>query len=633
MEVFKNSKIIWAGGQHFNQWVCIKSSFVAKKATKTFMRVSVDSKYVLYINGEMVVFDGGLCRESTPGNGYYDELDLTEHIVAGENDLSFLVWYWGNGGRYSVDTKLAGLMFEIEQDGEITHISDSNSKAIEYKAYEGSREPRSSFLYGGDNITFNANNAMEGWEKPGYDVNSWRAADEVGVYGQYPWGKLEKRPIPMHKFTKIKEYSNVYKDADTYICKLPYAMHVSPYLKIKANGGEVIDIRSDRFQVKGGSESSSYNGHRTDYIAREGEQEFIALDWYFGEVFTYKVPDTVEVIGLGYMESHYDCEVLPLYRWNDEFIDKLVDKCVRTLLVCMRDNFMDCPDRERAQWIGDVSVQVPQVYYVLSETSNLLIKKAIWDFIRLRQGNLLVGCVPGAHTVELPAQSLNAISSLGVIAKYYEHTGDKETVQLCYEPMLAYLKISHMKENGLIDLRNGGWAWFDHGNNCDIEILANAWYYSALKNLEFIAGELKITKDLQWIKERMSCIEDAFNKEFLKDNGYRSAQVLDDRANAMSVLVGLAKPESYEKVKNVLTTVKEATPFMEYYVLEALCFMGYKKEALNRMRDRYKGLVENENSTLWEDFYTLGTRNHAWSGGPLTILYKYFRGEELKNYE
>jgi alpha-L-rhamnosidase len=65
---------------------------------------------------------------------------------------------------------------------------------------------------------------------------------------------------------------------------------------------------------------------------------------------------------------------------------------------------------------------------------------------------------------------------------------------------------------------------------------------------------------------------------------------------------------------------------MENYVLRALCEMGYVKEAYKRMVSRYYNLAMNENTTLWEDFYILGTKNHAWSGAPITIAYKYFMG-------
>jgi len=47
------------------------------------------------------------------------------------------------------------------------------------------------------------------------------------------------------------------------------------------------------------------------------------------------------------------------------------------------------------------------------------------------------------------------------------------------------------------------------------------------------------------------------------------------------------------------------------------------------MKCRYQPLIENENGTLWEDFFHLGTKNHAWSGGPATVLFKYFGGVNL----
>ena len=68
---------------------------------------------------------------------------------------------------------------------------------------------------------------------------------------------------------------------------------------------------------------------------------------------------------------------------------------------------------------------------------------------------------------------------------------------------------------------------------------------------------------------------------------------------------------------------------MENYVLTALCEMGYTDDAYKRMMSRYYNLAVNDSSTLWEDFYILGTKNHAWSGAPVTIAYRYlFPSEE-----
>jgi alpha-L-rhamnosidase len=76
----------------------------------------------------------------------------------------------------------------------------------------------------------------------------------------------------------------------------------------------------------------------------------------------------------------------------------------------------------------------------------------------------------------------------------------------------------------------------------------------------------------------------------------------------------------------ILVSVFNSTVYMENYVLIALCEMGYLKEAYRRMVSRYYNLAVNDNTTLWEDFFILGTKNHAWSGAPITIAFKYFMG-------
>ena len=66
---------------------------------------------------------------------------------------------------------------------------------------------------------------------------------------------------------------------------------------------------------------------------------------------------------------------------------------------------------------------------------------------------------------------------------------------------------------------------------------------------------------------------------------------------------------------------------MEKYVLEALFQMNEPAFALERMKQRYAKMMDYpEYTTLFEgwgigpDGFGGGTINHAWSGGPLTLL-------------
>ena len=303
----------------------------------------------------------------------------------------------------------------------------------------------------------------------------------------------------------------------------------------------------------------------------------------------------------------------------------LLEKCVCTLDICMRDNFMDCPDRERGQWIGDVSVQAPQVFYAGDRDAAALLRKAIHDFVALRKGDRLVGNVPGSNYGELPAQSLSAISEIGMMAEYFAHESDLELARFCYEPILSYLKLWNVDPRGLVEERDGEWRWHDHLYNVDGLVLENCWYYSALKFAETLADQLETRQGRDFLEGRIASIRAGFEKAFWKQNRYTSMEGLsDERANALAVLSGLADRKHTPELRDLLVSTMNCTPYFEYYVLSALCELGFREDAMYRMMTRYHAQVYSENSTVWEDFRILGTRNHAWSGGPLTIVCRYF---------
>ena len=46
-------------------------------------RIGADSKYWLWVNGRLVVFEGGLKRGPNPQDTYYDEVELAPYLVKG----------------------------------------------------------------------------------------------------------------------------------------------------------------------------------------------------------------------------------------------------------------------------------------------------------------------------------------------------------------------------------------------------------------------------------------------------------------------------------------------------------------------------------------------------------------------
>ena len=615
--MWEKSKWIWTENpERKNTFVRFRIDFFAPKGMeKANLSIAAETKYYLYLNGVLTVFDGGLHRESTLGNGYYDTVPL--NVKEGKNRLEIDVWFWGNGGRNNKDFPLAGLLFECK---ELELYSDENVLCGVLNAYYETKGEQPAYLYGGYNIGFDANR----------DTVNFAPAKIVSEPIGSLFGTPVPRPIPLFAFGKNVS-AEFKKNGNQYTVKLPYAMQFSPYMKIHGHKGAVIDIRSDRYYVNGGpGDDKFYRGHRYEYVCKDGLQSYSGYNYLFGEKIIFTVPDGQEVISLGYRESGYDCDIKYIPRTNDAILNKLLKKCARTLKVCMRENFMDCPDRERGQWIGDVSVQSAQVFICLSDNAKYLLRKAIVDFITLRKGDALYGNVPGIHSSELPSQSLNAISEVGMIANYYNYTGEKDILKLSFEPAVNYLKLWNMGEDGFVMNRQGTWPWFDHNFNIDGKVLENCWYYSALKFALFMAKELDDRRFDDFLSERKKFIEENFENAFWKEYGYASGDFFDDRANAMAVISGLYNKNHTDKIRRILVSVFNATTYMEGYILEALCILGYKDDAYKRMMSRYYPLTVNENSTLWEDFFILGTKNHAWSGAPLTITEKYFKDKIIR---
>ena len=293
----------------------------------------------------------------------------------------------------------------------------------------------------------------------------------------------------------------------------------------------------------------------------------------------------------------------------------------------MRDNFMDCPDRERAQWWGDVTSEMIMTMYSMDSNSYLLYQKGVEAMLsHVDDTKVLQTVVPiSGDYFELPVQQLAGI--VGFLT-YYEYTGDKAFVEKVYEPSLDYLKLWEIGDNNLVVHRGGSWDWADWGDKADMTAIENAWVYYAFSAVEKMAEITGNDADIPFITQRKDSVAKGY-KTLWTDNGFKSkdAKKADDRANALAVLSGLAEKEQYNTITNVLTTTKNSSPYMEYYVLEALCKMGEYEAAKNRIKERYEVMMCEDYSTLWEFWDSWrGTMNHAWSGGPLVIMSKHFAG-------
>lgn len=134
----------------------------------------------------------------------------------------------------------------------------------------------------------------------------------------------------------------------------------------------------------------------------------------------------------------------------------------------MRDNYMDCPYREWGQYIGDAAATVHQTFYALDRNVDKLTLKCIREFIIWQQNNILQGLVPGKHDSELAAQSLSAISDVGIVMTYYLNAGDVTPISESYNALTNYLDEWSIKAGGKVNLRS---TWNGQGKYINREVI------------------------------------------------------------------------------------------------------------------------------------------------------------------
>lgn len=610
-----------------NTWLAFRKTVSISAVPQTLnARIAADSKYWLWINGQMVVFEGGLKRGPMPGGTYYDVVDIAPYLTEGENIIAVLVWHFGKNGFSHINSGMAGLLFDAVGDG-VEIISDRSWRCKVYDAYGTTGSPTPNFRLSESNILFDGRKAMSGWTELNYD-GKFGETTIVAAADAQPFGTLVERPIPLWKDFGLKSYANVERVGDTLRCRLPYNCQMTPYLKVRGEAGKLIKIQTDNLRVV-----SQYS-IRAEYITREGEQEYESLGWMNGHEVMYIIPEGVEVIDVMFRETGYDTDFRGSFSCDDDFLNELWNRARRTLYVTMRDTYMDCPDRERAQWFGDETIELGEAFYALSPSSHALALKGIHEIINWQRadGTLFGPCPTGNYFVELPLQMLAYIGWYGFYTYYY-YSGDSSFVADVYDRMHSYIHDAWtLDDDGFPIMRSGEWDWSDWGKNYDKEVLTTCWYYLALKAEHAFALMLGKTADASADAALMADIEGKFDDRYWNGTAYRSKAYTgetDDRSQGMAVVCGLASEDKYPALLDVLHKEYHASPYMEKYVLEAIFIMGDTDFAIERMHRQYGNMINNypNYTTLFELWTTRGgSINHAWTGGPLTLLSQYVCG-------
>lgn len=582
-------------------------------------RIAADSKYWLWINGRMVVNEGGLKRGPAPGDGYYDTVDIAPFLQTGENVISVLLWYFGRVGRSHMGSGIPAMIFEAVGGG-VRVLSDPSWSAVQHTAYSTAPGQKPNFCLSESNVRYDARDFEADWFKS-MPKRRESATELPFAPGQPPLGRLVPRPIPLWKDYGLRDYEQVRRCGDTLVCTLPYNAQFSPYMELDAPEGRIIGLHTDHDSVSG---LKCVHG---EYVTRAGSQTYEHLPWMNGQYMYYIVPPGVEVKKVQFRETGYDCAFSGYFRCDDPVLEEYWQKAQRTLYVCMRDTWMDCPDRERAQWWGDEVHELTEAFYALSPSSWNLARKGILELVAwaASDGSLFAPVPSSNRFRELPQQMLAAVGWYG-FHNYCFYSGDDSVVGTVYPAMHRYLhEIWNVDADGLPVERTEGWNWADAGRDIDKKALLHCWYYLALKGERAFALKCGLEDDAVADERMMTRLKDSYNRicwngSFYRTPGYSGPA--DDRVQALAVVSGIAGPDKYDAILRVLNERNEAESYIMRFVIEALFAMGQPEAALARMRGFALEVMSEDSSTLREHRSRRGkgSSNHAWSGHGIILM-------------
>ncbi len=591
--------------------------------------VAADSKYWIWLNGKLIVFEGGLKRGPSPRDSYFDKLELAPFLRRGTNRLAILVWHFGRNGMSHINSGKAGLLFSAPTIG---LLSDASWQSRLHPAYSTCEGPQTNWRLPESNILFDARRDIDGWQTDDV-LHGFTASREIGQAGDAPWNGLVERPIPQWKdygLQRAKYETRKGQVADTIVARLPYNMHITPWISVSdTEGGHNIYIQTDHPQV--GTEVCVH----AEYITRRGSQQYESLGWMNGDELQLIVPHGVIFKQLMYRQTAYDSDAEGTFSCDDNFYNEYWLKALRTLHVNMRDTYYDCPDRERSQWWGDETSLTGEAFYTFDTRAHALMKKGMLELCEFqRPDGVLHAPIPGTYDTELPSQMLASISLYG-FWNYFMQTGDTAIVERVYPHVKAYLSRWRLEDSGLTAAYKGEWNWGDWGNHRDMRLIYAGWHYLALASAAQMADLLALPVEAQTYRNFMAAVKKGYNACW-NGTAYRHPDYqgdTDDRVQALAVVAGIAEREKWPQITQLLHTQKHASPYMEKYVMEALFMMNEGEYAMERGRERYREMVEDPlHTTLYEGWgsadkgFSGGTVNHAWSGGALTVIAQYLMG-------
>ena len=565
---------------------------------------------------------------------YYNTFDITSSVIPKNNALGMIL---GNGWYNQRDRTVEGKMWydvpKLIFQMEITYTDGTSDIIVSDETWKTSNGPLlNNGIFTGEK--YDARLELGAWNTPAYNDSKWK----YSILARAPAGALHSQTAPFDKVLRklTPAFDGREKDS-VYLYHLNETVAGWAALQVKGKPGSEIRIRYI-------SEEGEDYGQYDHYILKgDGLEHWEPkFTWHaFRKIEVYSKDVILDSESIQVKDVHTDVASNGKFECSNLFMNKINAAYVTT----QKANFhgsvsSDCPHRERLGYTGDGQVAMESA--LLSFDMPQFYHKWLLDIDDAR--NHKTGFV--THTAPFGGGGGGpAWGSAYVIMPwlYFSYYNDTTLLRQHYSGMkqwIVYLK-TRTNENGLITKEEpDGWCLGDWCTPTDIQLpepLVNTAYFYYVTDLMTkvarIAGKSEDEAEFSSLAQK---IKIDFNKAYYNAS---TKTYWEGRqgADVFALAFGLVPKERYETVFNALLshlakldyhfdTGILATPLL----LKVLSQNDRDDIAYKIMNQKDKPgfgyLLDDKNSTLWEEWAGGGSHSHPMFGSVIEWLYSGIAG-------
>lgn len=630
-----------------------RKTFVLESIKVTNISITADDYYMLFVNGKFVT--------QGPANAYHfvqniNSVDITPFLKKGKNVIAVDTLYNGyiNRAYNSGDNRL-GMYAEVVTNGVLLFNTDETWKYSFDKSFIDT-----DVTYGYDTQTAEYRDMRlypHGWNSAEYDDSNWDFAvikeDDDHECVEQITPNVESKIIVAEKVEKLSDNHFILDFGKEVVGQLVIDVQGKKGSKVYIYFGEELnDNGSVRYDMR-------CNVKYDEYIILSGEIDHILNYEYkafrYIEIITEDealTPETVRVL-----KRNYPVDRKIDFNSNVKLLEDIWTICENAAVISSQEAYLDCPSREKGQYLGDLMVTSLTHSYITGDTR--LYKKAIVDFAQsafIDKG--LMAVVPGSFMQEIADFSLLYPQ---IVLNYYNLTGDTPLVNMILpiaeEAIEQFAK--HAREDGLLENVMGKWNLVDWpqnlrdkydfaltrpvGDGCHNVI--NAYYYGALNTLNKLRTALGYEE-----KHDTANLLAAYKKAFYRPEKklFADSDVSDHcnfHSNVLPMYFEMCDSETSEHIAEfIMEKGLCCGVFFAYFALKGLANNGHY--------DKVYELITNDSIHSWKNMIDEGATCtfeawgkeqkwntslcHPWGTSPVIIIiedllgYKFNKGKLIK---